>query len=339
MNTFKSKLKVFGTTFAIALVAIVASANFAAAQGPDVVFNNGSGVAGVGEEKNFLRIGDANGGNTTEACNEGQTVDLWFYVHNTNPTELNGPNNDGIGVARNTKVDLSFKNSGFLNSQEVDASVKADNSALAEDNAFITCQGQAISLEYVSQSLFTNAPAGAVPYTLTGNIMDKATLGYNGVVPGCFDFRAFITVKVKVHLKPVPVFTCDLLTVSKLADNKFRFVASYTANNGATFKDVTYNVNDGTSFSGTETADHTFAAFNGSKNVTATVNFTVNGQPQTNSNEKCVVAVSSKIVTPPVTPKPTSLPNTGAGSTIAIFGATSILGAFLYRMRALRGTK
>lgn len=355
MKNFTSKLKIFGSTFAIAMVALVASANFAAAQGPDVVFNNGSGVAGIGEEKDFLRIGDANGGNTAEACTEGQNVNLWFYVHNTNPTELNGPNLDSNAVAKNTKVDLNFKNSSFANSQEIDASVQATNSALASDNAFITCQGQAISLEYVSQSLFTNAPAFTSPYALTGSIMDSATLGYDGgVVPGCFEYRAFITVIVKVHVKPVvvPVYSCDLLTVSKLADNKYRFTVTYTAKDGATFKNVSYDFGDGAKADDDATIDHTYVGSNDVKNVTATVNFTVDGAVKTATNANCAkqVTLTKENCTIPgkenlpknspdckkIVVKTSTLPDTGPGGVVAAFVGASFIGAFLYRMRALR---
>ena len=263
---------------------------------------------------------------------------MWFYVHNTNPTELNGANNDGVGVAKNTKVDVDFKNTGYAKSQEILASVKADNSALATDNVFITCQGQEISLEYVSQAMTTNAPQWNVPYTLTGNIMDNATLGYNGIVPGCFEYRAYISVKVKIHVKKAPVtpiYSCDLLTVTKLADNKFRFSVNYTAANGATFKNVSYDFGDGVKKDDVATADHTYTDLNNSKNVKVTTNFTVDGKTVSKTSDKCASVIS--FVKKPVTP-PTELPKTGAGSTIAIFLGVSFIGAFLYRMRALRGT-
>lgn len=325
MRTLTSKLKIFASVVAAVLM-IGATTSFASAVTPDVVFNNGSGVVGIGEEMNFLRIGDANGANTTEACTEGQTVDLWFYVHNTNPSELNGANYDSDTVAKNTKVDIDFANSGFVNNHEIVASVKADNSALAVDNAYITCQGKAISLEFASQSMTTNAPAYTTPYTLTGSIMDHATLGYAGKVPGCFDFRAFIKVRVKVHVKPEIVKpTCDLLEVVKSGKTVTVKKINYTANS-ATVDNVAVDFGDGTN------KVLSFSQLPFSYTYANESNYTVRATLKTSlgdtTSNSCVISI-----------KPDQLPNTGAGSTIAIFIGTTFIGAFLYRNRAIRSLR
>ncbi|MEM6997537.1 MAG: hypothetical protein AAF413_01365 [Patescibacteria group bacterium] len=196
VNKFKNILSV------LVLVGLIGSTVAAVnAQAPDVVFNNATGVSGgVGNEADFLRINNATGGNTIEACEDGQTVNLWFYVHNTNPSFVNGNNYDGAGVAHNTRVDLDFlNNGGFTDSKTIRGTVKADNSATATDTVSVTCGSDDIKLEYVSQSMAHNAPAWNSPFALTGNIMNSATLGYDGgLVPGCWEYRAYITVTVKV---------------------------------------------------------------------------------------------------------------------------------------------
>jgi hypothetical protein len=199
-NIFK-KFKSIGALLVV--VATFGIFNAIANAAPAVVFNNGAG------ETDFLRINDANGGNTAEACTNGQTVDLWFYVHNTNPTVLNGAKYDGIGVAKNAVVDIDF-GSDYSKTHPVTAKVTADNAAISTDGVTINCGTKEVKLEYVSQSLTqdANAPAG-VNYTMTGNIMNGAKIGYNNgsenVFPGCFEYRAYIKVRVKVTVKPEPV--------------------------------------------------------------------------------------------------------------------------------------
>ncbi|MDO8265979.1 MAG: hypothetical protein Q7T41_03485 [Candidatus Saccharibacteria bacterium] len=346
--------KLFSALFVATLfVGLATIAPVNAQTAPDVVFNNGTGIDGVGDESNFLRINDANGANTATACTDGQTVDLWFYVHNTNPTIMNGTNFDGAGVAHDTKVDIDFKNTGYVNSHEIQASVKAENSALAVDNAFIDCGDKKIAIEYVSQSLTTNAPAASSPYALTGSIMNNATLGYDGgVVPGCFEYRAYIKVTVKVVVQPVPktpTYTCDEFVLA-FVDRKANVSFRPNGQNGATFKDATvkYNadgVNKETSVFNSVNAEgkiassHTFGDKDKNVEAVATVRFNV-----TENNAVTVKEVECKdskvlgVKTPPtvVKPKPTTLPKTGAGDIAGILAVVTVAGAFAHRQYTLK---
>lgn len=316
---------------------------------PVPAFNVFTGVdQGVGNEADFLRARAVTSETdaTTQysdplsaTCDEGQTIQMRVYVHNGASASQN---NDGSGpsIAHGTKVKVALQN-GESSIFDESATISSTNAGVVTDHATINCNGKMVTLSFKSASAYS---AGTGVVNLTDDLIkDGAMISSHGVagdVWGCWDERVYVVLNLtitEVKQPVVPVYSCDLLTATKLSDNKFRFVASYTANNGATFTNVNYSVNDGTTFDGTESTDHTFIAFKGSKTVTATVNFMVDGKPVSNTNTKCVATISST-AKPPVTP-PKTLPNTGAGSTIAIFGATTVLGAFLYRMRALRSVR
>jgi hypothetical protein len=154
----------------------------------------------------------------------------------------------------------------------------------------------------------------------------------------------FINFEAKVSCPapaPQPVYTCNELDVTEPAAKQVQANVQYTAQNGAAFKDVTYNFGDGsTPLTTTNTSTtYTYAQY-GTYNVTATVAFTVNGAVQTATGPSCAKTVSytAPAVTPPVTPAatPTQLVNTGPGDVLGIFGATTIAGALLHRLFSRR---
>lgn len=140
-----------------------------------------------------------------------------------------------------------------------------------------------------------------------------------------------------------PVYSCDQFT---LTADKNRMVTvtkfSYTAKDGATFKNAVINWGDNTSELTTNNVlgqKHTFAK-DGEYTVRATAHFTVNGQDVT-SVGNCTQKVSFNTpTTPPTTTPPTELPNTGAGDVIGLFAAVTAAGAIAHRFmsrRAVRG--
>jgi len=120
-----------------------------------------------------------------------------------------------------------------------------------------------------------------------------------------------------------PVYSCDLLTLSKDGRTVTASVA-YTALSGAKLKMVTYNFNDGSnSVITTDKTTHSYTYSNDDSHVvTASLTFSVNGADKTGvTSQACTQSTSA---TPPVVPPttPPVLPNTGAGDVIGIvFGA------------------
>jgi len=128
----------------------------------------------------------------------------------------------------------------------------------------------------------------------------------------------------------VPVYSCNLLNVSQAADRKITASVQYTAQNGATFKSVTYNFGDGSTPLTTDKTSVTYQyAKDGQFTVSANVLFSVNGKDQTVTSANCSKPVS---FTTPVTPPSSELPNTGPGAVLGIFAATTIAGAIVHRL-------
>lgn len=158
----------------------------------------------------------------------------------------------------------------------------------------------------------------------------------------------FIQFQAKVNCPPTPpatpVFSCDAFNIT--ADvNRTVKVSSFstTATNGAVFKNAVVDWGDKSAQLTSANIigqAHQYAA-DGTYTVTATANFTVNGQPATASGPQCQKSVTFKsntppVVTPPTTPPatpaaPTALVNTGPGSVAGLFAATTAVGAVAYR--------
>jgi len=175
---------------------------------------------------------------------------------------------------------------------------------------------------------------------LIKNLPDGITQGGVNIGTVGPSVAEFVQFEVKVSCPapaPKPVYTCNLLNVSEPAANEVQANVQYTAQNGATFQNVTYNFGDGSKVLTTAntTTNYTYAKA-GTYNVTATVNFSVNGTSQSVTSANCAKSVTFTVPTTPATPStpatPTTLVNTGPGDVIGIFGATTIVGAVGHRL-------
>jgi len=197
--------------------------------------------------------------------------------------------------------------------------------------------------------------------TFTATVQVKSNIGTTPVSAAC-------SFKVEVPEEPEePIYTCDSLTIKKLGELKYQFSVDYTAENGATLKNVAYNFGDNSPVVNTTdtTVEHTYAE---AGEYTAEVNltFTVNGE------DKVVTSAACKATTdkPPVEPKcpypgkehlpkdspdckedvppetppeevpPTfvgkSLPDTGPADIAGVFASTVLAGMIAYRFVWLR---
>lgn len=190
---------------------------------------------------------------------------------------------------------------------------------------------------------FDYAPNAAVYVRFTAQIptADKLACGLNTFTNtgfskpaglGTIDDTAVVTVN-RVCAN-VPAYSCDMFDINK-GDNRTITVSQFKTSqtNGATFKDAVINWGDGTTALTTNTVvgqKHTFAK-DGTYNVSVTARFTVNGQVVTANGVNCAKSV---VFTTPGAP--TSLPKTGAGDVIGLFGAATAAGALVHRVRASR---
>lgn len=132
-----------------------------------------------------------------------------------------------------------------------------------------------------------------------------------------------------------PIYTCDALNLVVGDNRKVTATVAVTAKNGATYKTTAFNFGDGkTVETDKTTVEHTYAA-DGTYVIKATPSFMVDGKLVTATSDACVKTVTFKPGQPPVTP-PTTIPNTGAGSTIALFAGTVLASAAAYRLWIIR---
>jgi uncharacterized repeat protein (TIGR01451 family) len=137
-----------------------------------------------------------------------------------------------------------------------------------------------------------------------------------------------------------PTYSCNSLNIVQGDNRTITASVNYTATNGATFSNVTYNFGDGSTPLVTNQASSNYTYANdGTYTVTATVTFSVNGQTKTETNANCVKTVSFTTPGTPGTPTsttPTQLVNTGPGDVIGIFAGVSAAGAVGHRLFTAR---
>lgn len=272
------------------------------------LFNRYTDVSGIGDEKDFLRVLNADGStiNTKEICSgEGE---LWMYVHNGQGSQNNDDTSkpgayDGIGVARDTRVKLSLPNT-YTNSTTATGTVSASNAPFVTDTAFVTCGSKKVKVEFVAvESVKTTHPSGK--YTLTGDITsgNGALLsfdGNNGVVPGCWDYRALITIKVRVveePPKPIPqTLVCTTMNTPIVTDRTKRTVSvslnAGTATGGASISSYKIDWGDGTT-TNAQNGTHSYTS-DGTKNITGYVVGTLDGKATSVTSAGCKKSVEFK---------------------------------------------
>ncbi len=191
-------------------------------------------------ERNFLRLGDGwnrqgdypGGGDRFEACQEGQIVTLWVYAHNTIHTRHNhkvAANLDfqGSAIAQNTTVALELDDLNELvykSEHQISAIINADNALAKEDTATIHCGDQEIALVssgFSQPSIYSwsneliNRPnhekaqevfnSGYILSNPNNIFSGGSKIGYDGNLPACRYYAAYIQVQLKVVLKPAEV--------------------------------------------------------------------------------------------------------------------------------------
>jgi len=181
-----------------------------------------------------------------------------------------------------------------------------------------------------------------VLYDGSGNAIktlpDTITSGVNiGTLNG--STTEFVNFKAKVSC-PTPTpevsFACVQLDVTNIDRTHYDFTAKGTAKN-ATITGYTFTAKDANSKvvdTNTVSTSATSAVYHFNQEAgTYTVSAQLNTDHGSNSNSNCVkqITVATPPTTPPTTPPATppakTLPNTGAGDVLGIFGASSAFGA------------
>jgi uncharacterized repeat protein (TIGR01451 family) len=139
---------------------------------------------------------------------------------------------------------------------------------------------------------------------------------------------AKITIDSDVCKPKNPVYSCDLLTVELVNGRTYKYTVNATATGGATITQYVFNFGDNqTANSSSNSVQHTYASTVSSSPVTvAKVQVRVNGEDKIAESALCAKPVSFT-----ATPPPTTLPNTGPGNIVGLFGAVSVAGAAIHR--------
>jgi len=193
------------------------------------VFNSFINTPSYGDERNFTLIAPAVDGQSPTAANYDETQlatpgqEYWVrtLVHNDanqnlncNPAHRDPATNDctqvdwndpaSVGIAHNTSVSLEIP-SGVQNGVEVMTKVHSSNATptVVWDSAILANADQAFVTAYVPGSAVLYNGAHQTGMALTGDMTagNGLTIGFDqmdGNVPGCFNYSAYVYVKVKV---------------------------------------------------------------------------------------------------------------------------------------------
>ncbi len=316
-----------------------------------ITFNSITDNPSVGDERTFLTVKDASSSGPVQgSVNVHDNEELIFrvYFHNNAASNLNL-------VAHNTRVKILLPHTaststyaaGYISADNANPVVVAATADLTGSSPF-TVEYEAGTAQ-LWNGVFRGAQLNDSIVTTTG-----AQVGYNAIdgnVPGCSEFSGFVTIKVRVHMPTTPQaqFSCTGLDVNQVDRTRFDFTAHGSATNatiqsyGFTAKDSNSNTVDSQTVntSATSAVYHFNQPNAGTYTVSAIVNTDHGSTSPSATCTKQVTVVAPPTTPPPATPPPVTptsvgkeIPNTGAGSTIALFSGVSALagiGHFVFR--------
>ncbi len=176
---------------------------------PYATFNSITNNAAVGDERNFVRIGEV--GSTDAYRDEieivpGKEYEVYIYYHNNAASNTNA---SGYGMATNTRVSSAYPTilnvgergmiSGIISwSYVTPSSPNNAQTGTVWDEAYVTTKTEGVSLRYKTGSAVIHnggASNGSVlPTTLFTE--EGTPIGYNkliGNLPGCAEYSGYIT--------------------------------------------------------------------------------------------------------------------------------------------------
>lgn len=317
------------TALLVAVVLSVATTTFAAAatntaiEG-DITVKNVSDNATTYEE-------------STTASNE-EVVRFKVWYHNK---ELATSGK----IAENLSIKVDFPTDA-ASQHEVAVTIKGDNTNTVTDSAIVNIDGTTNArLEYIPGTAKWQHNVGTredIQYNFTdlddGIVTDGTFVRIEDQQP-CFEYEAWVYFDAKVVVEeeePEPIFECTGLTAIPAAvkpDQDVTFKATANVEN-AEVTSYVFNFGDGdnqTVNSSNESVEtkHSYDEV-GTYTARVTVNFDVDGEQRSDTNDKCVAKVTVEkepevSEEPPVTPPTEQLPVTGPAQMATGFFGTSAL--------------
>ncbi len=211
------------TKLTVAILAVLAAFGLASptlAWGPErttytnespatyATFNSITNNAAVGDERNFVRVGEAN--STAPYTDEievvpGKEYEVYIYYHNDAASNTNA---SGYGIATNTKLSSSYPTkltpgergmiSGIISWSYVNPSDDSVNTGTVWDEAYLTTKSDNVVLRYKTGTAVIHNGGKANGSVLSTNLFTKdgTPIGYNklaGTIPGCAEYSGYIT--------------------------------------------------------------------------------------------------------------------------------------------------
>jgi uncharacterized repeat protein (TIGR01451 family) len=212
--------------------------------------------------------------------------------------KVDGVENKQVAVGQNFTYQLVVKNTGDvkLTNVVVTDQAPANVQFVSTDKGTVTGNklNYTIPELAVGASQTINIVAKVTAYQ-AGNIVNTACVNAPEVNPGNPNTTDDCDDAVVTVVPPVtPKYSCDLLSVTQVSADTYKFNTQYTAVDGAVFKSVSYNYGDGST--GTD-MQHKYSA-NGNYTVVATVTVTVNGQDKTVTSAACSKPITVNVQTP-----------------------------------------
>lgn len=212
-------------TFGIAAIAISAislifAVGTASAWGPErttytnkkpadhATFNSITDNAGVGDERNFVRVGEV--GSSEPYTDElevvpGKEYEVYIYYHNDAGSDTNAT---GYGVSTNTRIASAYPTilnssergmvSGILTWSYVDSADDKVKTGEVWDEAYLTTKTDGVVLRYKTGTAKIHNAGKANESVLPTSLFTKegTLIGFNklaGTIPGCAEYSGYIT--------------------------------------------------------------------------------------------------------------------------------------------------
>lgn len=185
--------------------------------------------------------------------------------------------------------------------------------------------------------------SGKVIKTLPDTITSGVNIGtLNGSTTEFVNFHAKVTCPTPA---PEVKLACVELDVKNIDRTHYDFTAKGSVQN-ATITGYTFTAKDANgkvvdTYNNTTSSTTSGVYHFNQETGTYTVSAQLNTDHGNNSNDNCVkqITVASPPTTPPTTPPAKTLPNTGAGDVLGIFGASSAFGAAAHFVNSRRNKR
>lgn len=169
------------------------------------VFNSITDNPTIGDERDFVRVGEINA-EVTDLTNNVEVIPgkqylVYVYFHNNASSTFNDSAHNNSGIAVNTRMSTAFPTVLTAGEESaVSATITADNTNPLSvwDDAYFTTSASKVLLSYVpgSAKIYNDWPTnGSVLadklFTEAGTLIGLTSL--NGAIPGCEEYHGVVT--------------------------------------------------------------------------------------------------------------------------------------------------